>query len=69
MKNEGTPTIHTNSSHIDFYSIYEERRPIMWDFILHSFQILLGFAALAFIIAIGFVVIISLDADIRRTMG
>jgi hypothetical protein len=68
MKNERTPLIHTNSSHLDFYSIYEERRPIMWDFILHSFQILLGFAALAFVIAIGFVVIISLDADIRRSM-
>jgi hypothetical protein len=68
MKNERTPPIHIDSSYVDFYSIYEERRPIMWDFILHSFQILLGFAALAFIIAIGFVVIISLDADIRRTM-
>jgi hypothetical protein len=67
-KNERTPTIHIDCSYVDTYSIYEERRPIMWTIIVHSFQILLGFVALAFIVAVGCIVIISLDADIRRTM-
>jgi hypothetical protein len=66
-KNERTHTLHIDSNYFNSNSIYEERRPMMWDFVLHSFQILLGFVALAFVIAIGFVVIISLDADIGRS--
>ena len=62
-KNERTPTLYIDSSYANYNSIYEERRFMMWEVLLHSFYFLVGVVGCIFVFAIGCIIILALDAE------